>query len=42
MTELSYMDRLANLDGLLWELGQAYDKPVFEDTYVLSGLLSKF
>ena len=42
MTELSYTDRLANLNGLLWELDQAYDKPVFEDTYVLSGLLSKF
>ena len=42
MTESSYTDRLANLNGLIWELGQAYDKPVFEDTYVLSGLLSKF
>ena len=42
MTESSYSDRLENLNGLLWELGQAYEKPVFEDTYVLSGLLSKF
>ena len=42
MTESSYTDRLANLNDLIWELGQAYDKPVFEDTYVLSGLLSKF
>ncbi|HIW75675.1 MULTISPECIES: HI0074 family nucleotidyltransferase substrate-binding subunit [Gordonibacter] len=40
--DLPYTDRLVNLNGLLWELGQAYGKPVFEDTYVLSGLLSKF
>lgn len=40
--ESSSLDRLGSLEAVVSELGEAYEKPVFEDSYVLSGLLSKF